>query len=81
MAFKIDKLKTKNHFSFHSMVMYANPEVRDFIEKRSKSLIIQKGCVNFSDVNKFPLDLFAEFLKISVSADFSAVINHYKNKK
>lgn len=80
-VFKYGLAKTKNHFSFHSMVMYANPEVRNFIEERSKSLKIQKGCVNFSDVDKFPLDLFKEFLSISEKADFSPVINHYKSKK
>jgi hypothetical protein len=25
--------KTKNHFSFHSMVMNANPNVKDYIKK------------------------------------------------
>ncbi len=80
-VFKYGLAKTKNHFSFHSMVMYANTEVRDFIKKESNSLKIQKGCVNFRDVKDFPLDLFKKFLEISASADFSPVINHYKNKK
>jgi hypothetical protein len=80
-AFKYGLAKTKNHFSFHSMVMYVNSEVRNFIEKNSAYLTIQKGCVNFRDVENFPLDLFKEFMTLSASADFSSVVNHYKNKK
>ncbi len=80
-VFKYGLAKTKNHFSFHSMIMYSDQEVYKFIVENSKGLRIQKGCVNFSDVYKFPLDLFKEFLTISEKADFSPVINHYKRKK
>ena len=80
-VFKYGLSKTKNHFSFHSMIMYSDQEVYKFIIENSKGLRIQKGCVNFSDVYKFPLDLFKEFLTISEKADFSPVINHYKRKK
>lgn len=80
-VFKYGLAKTKNHFSFHSMVMYANSNVHDFIEENSNSLKIQKGCINFTDVNDFPLDLFKEFITISASADFSPVVNHYKSRK
>lgn len=80
-VFKYGLAKTKNHFSFHSMVMYANSDVRDFIEKNSKFLKIQKGCINFKDVNDFSSDLFKEFMTISASADFSPVVNHYKSRK
>ena len=80
-VFKYGLAKTQNHFSFHSMIMYSNQEVRNFIVENSKSLKIQKGCVNFKTVNEFPLDLFKEFLLISKTADFSPVLNHYKKKK
>ena len=80
-VFKYGLARTKNHFSFHSMIMYSNQEVRKFIMNNSKELKIQKGCVNFNDLNNFPLDLFREFLSISAKADFSPVINHYKKKK
>ena len=78
-VFKYGIAKTQNHFSFQSMIMYSNHEVRNFIVENSKSLKIQKGCVNFKTVNEFPLDLFKEFLLISKTADFSPVLNHYKN--
>jgi len=80
-VFKYGLAKTKNHFSFHSMVMYVNSDVRNFIEENSNSLKIQKGCINFRDVDDFPLDLFKEFITISASADFSPVVNHYKGRK
>lgn len=80
-VFKYGIAKTKNHFSFHSMVMYANKELIDWITDNSKSLKIQKGCLNFKNANDFPLPLFKEFLIISSKSDFSKVIDRYKNKK
>ncbi|NAS31955.1 hypothetical protein GTQ40_13290 [Flavobacteriaceae bacterium R38] len=80
-VFKYGLAKTKNHFTFHSMVMYANPPVHKFIVENSKSLKIQKGCINFNTSNEFPLELFKEFLTISAKTDFTPVINHYKTKK
>ena len=80
-VFKYGLAKTKNHFSFHSMVMYAHEDVKNFILKHSKTLKIQKGCVNFKDVTDFPLPLFKEFLRVSAAANFSNVINHYMSKK
>lgn len=80
-VFKYGLSKTKNHFSFHSMVMYAHDDVRHFIAKQAKHLKIQKGCISFKEAEDFPLPLFQAFLSFSASADFSEVINHYKNKK
>lgn len=80
-VFKYGLAKTKNHFSFHSLVMYTNPSVKDYIEKNAKALKIQKGCINFIHARDFPLDIFKQFLIISAAADFSPVINHYKSKK
>lgn len=80
-VFKYGLAKTKNHFSFHSMIMYANSDVRNFIKENSNSLKIQKGCINFKNVDDFPVELFKEFISISASADFSSVINHYKSRK
>ncbi len=80
-VFKYCLAKTKNHFTFHSMIMYSDHKVRKFIVDNSKDLKIQKGCINFSDVDKFPINLFKEFLTISEKADFSLVINHYNKKK
>lgn len=80
-VFKYGLAKTKNHFTFHSMVMYSNKNVYNFIVEKSESLKIQKGCINFRNLVDFPLDLFKEFLSVSASIDFSSVINHYKNKK
>ena len=80
-VFKYGLAKTKNHFSFHSMIMYSNQEVHNFIIENSKFLKIQKGCVNFNTLDKFPLDLFKQFLLVSKTADFTPVINHYKKRK
>jgi len=80
-VFKYGLAKTKHHFSFHSMIMYSDQEVREFIVNNSKNLKIQKGCVNFTNLNEFSIELFKKFLLVSAQADFSPVINHYKKKK
>ncbi len=80
-VFKYGLAKTKHHFSFHSMIMYSDQEVREFIVNNSKNLKIQKGCVNFNNLNEFSIELFKKFLLVSAQADFSPVINHYKKKK
>ena len=79
-VFKYGLAKTKLHFSFHSMVMYSNQKVHDYIVKNSESLNIRKGCVNFNTVDAFPLDVFKEFILLSKKADFTPIINRYKNK-
>lgn len=80
-VFKYGLAKTKKYFSFHSMVLYTNTELRNFLTENGKSLKIQKGCINFTELAHFPLALFKEHLLLSKKADFSSVINHYKNKK
>lgn len=80
-VFKYGLVKTKTGFSFHTMAMYANPELRDYLKENSKGLKIQKGCVNFKSFVKFPTELFEEFIKLSAEKDFTPVVDHYKKKK
>ena len=42
-VFKYGLTATKNHFSYHSMVMYANPDVLENFKKISKGIKFQKG--------------------------------------
>ncbi len=79
-VFKYGLAKTKNHFSFHSMVMYAHNEIRENLSNSDANLKLQKGCVNFTRAEDFPLKLFENLMKRSASMDFSSVIEHYKNK-
>jgi hypothetical protein len=77
-VFKYGLAKTKDHFSFHSMVMYAYPEIADYIKSKTKGLKFQKGCINFPKAEDFPLETFREMLKLSADKDFSPVLQRYK---
>jgi len=79
-VFKYGLTVTKNHFSYHSMVMYANPDVLENFKKESKNIKFQKGCFNFKSLETIDLSKFETFLKLSAQKDFAPVINHYKKK-
>lgn len=80
-VFKYGLAVTKNHFSYHSMVMYAYPKTIEEFKTTSKGIKFQKGCFNFKALENINLSSFESFLKDSAKQDFSPVINHYKNKK
>ena len=80
-VFKYGLTKTKTGYSFHSMAMYANPDLFNDLKLKMTKAKFQKGCVNFKSLDDFPVDLFEEHMKKSAKCDFSMVINHYKNKK
>lgn len=79
-VFKYGFAKTKRHFTFHSMVMYSNPDILDFVKQNMKSVKIQKGCINFKSFRDFPIDVFKELMVLSAEKDFTPIIEHYKKK-
>ena len=80
-VFKYGLTKTKNHYSFHSMVMYSNADVLEYIKKYvKKGAKVQKGCVNFKNTSQLPIEIFQEIMLLSAKKDFSPVIEHYKKK-
>ncbi len=80
-VFKYGLTKTKTGYSFHSMAMYANPDLFNDLKSKMTKAKFQKGCVNFKSLEDFPVDSFEEHMKKSAKCDFSMVINHYKQKK
>lgn len=80
-VFKYGLAVTKNHISFHSMVMYANPLLMDHLKGQLVDVRFQKGCINFSGLEDFPSTVFEEHLRLSASVDFSSAINRYRIKK
>ena len=79
-VFKYGLARTSKGVTFHSMVMYANPEIAAFAKKNLKNVKFQKGCFNIADLANFDLDRFDEMMRISAATDFSPVIAQYKNK-
>ena len=80
-VFKYGLAATKTGYSFHSMVMYANPDVADFVKKNMTGIKLQKGCINIADLAGFDLDVFEQMMHLSAARDFSPVIAHYKSKR
>lgn len=80
-VFKYCIAKTKKHFSFHSLIMYAAPELHKLAKESFPGAKLQKGCLNFTSLDDIPADKFTKFMKASAKADFSPIIAHYKSKK
>lgn len=80
-VFKYAVAKTRTGYSFHSMVIYGNPNLYNDLKAKLAKAKFQKGCINFKSVEDFPIKIFEEHIRKSAKCDFSNVINHYKNKK
>ncbi len=80
--FKYGLAKTSKHFTFHSMAMYAFPEVMEFSKKSfiGKGIKFQKGCINFPTLDSLSIEAFEKVLELSAKQNFETVINHYKKK-
>jgi len=68
-VFKYGLAKTKHYYTFHSMVMYNNLDISDFIKQNTTVLKIQKGCINFKSFNELPIDLFKEIMILFAEKD------------
>jgi len=79
-TFKYALTSSKHHFSFHSMVMYANPDIWQLTQDLLPTVKQQKGCINFKKTEQLPLEAFTKLIKQSAQKDFSPVIDHYRKK-
>ncbi len=80
-VFKYALARTKNHFTLHSMVMYAYPETVTQLKEQSSKLKFQKGCINFKSLSDFPLSEFSALIQLFAEKDFTPILQHYKSKK
>ena len=80
-VFKYGLTMKKDHFSFHSMVMYTYPDLREELKAKTKGIKFQKGCLHFKTLAQINSADFQEFIQASAQQDFSPVIAHYQNKK
>jgi len=80
-VFKYGLAKTKHHYTFHSMVMYGNKDILEFVKQNMKGVKTQKGCVNFASFSEFPIEVFRKLMVLSTEKDFGPIIEHYKKRK
>ncbi|WP_395373818.1 hypothetical protein [Marinicella sp. W31] len=79
-VFKYALTRNKHHFSFHSMVMYANADIYQLTGDLLPHVEQQKGCINYKSIEHMPLQSFIELIQQSARKDFSPVIAHYQKK-
>ena len=80
-VFKYGLTVAKNYISFHSLVMYSNPELMDELKSKLPKAKFQKGCINFKSLDEFPESVLTAHMQRSSQIDFSPVINRYLKKK
>ncbi|MBS1492951.1 MAG: TfoX/Sxy family protein [Bacteroidetes bacterium] len=80
-VFKYGVAKTKSGYTFHSMAIYANPELYADLKSKLKKAKFQKGCVNFKSLEDFPLSVFDKHMIKAAKFDYSKVIEHYNKVK
>ncbi|WP_343558871.1 DUF1801 domain-containing protein [Sphingobacterium sp.] len=80
-VFKYGLTVAKNYISFHSLVMYSNPELMDELKSKLPKAKFQKGCINFKSLDEFPESVLSAHMQRSSKIDFSPVINRYLKKK
>ncbi|GAA4180916.1 MULTISPECIES: DUF1801 domain-containing protein [Sphingobacterium] len=80
-VFKYGLTVAKNYISFHSLVMYSNPQLIDELKSKLPKAKFQKGCINFKSLDEFPESVLIDHMQISSKIDFSPVINRYLKKK
>jgi len=80
-VFKYGLTVAKNYISFHSLVMYTNPELMTELKLKLPKPKFQKGCINFKTLDEFPESVFAEHIQTSSKIDFSPMIKRYLKKK
>ena len=72
--------KTASGYTFHSMVMYANPDIAEFVKVNLSSVKLQKGCFNIPALDALDLSAFEQIMVLSAEKNFQPVIDHYKKK-
>ncbi len=80
-VFKYGLAKTTKHYTFHSMVMYAFPELLEELKSKTKGIKFQKGCFNFSSPERLEMSVFQEFMQHSSEKDFMPIVRKYQAKK
>lgn len=69
--------KTKKGLTIHHMVMYAFPQVKQFIELNKGDMVIQKGCLNIKSLENTDLKTLHRFFQLSSEQDFVSVMRKY----
>lgn len=69
-TFKYAIANPKGHISFHSMIMYGHPTLKETYMPLLPQAKFQKGCINFSKLDNFPYDVISELIKDSARCTF-----------
>ncbi|MEM8772315.1 MAG: hypothetical protein AAGD92_11750 [Pseudomonadota bacterium] len=73
--------KTKRGLTFHTMVMYAFPDIGVLAKKTLSGVKLQKGCINIIRPATLSLDAFEDFIAAGAKKDYTGVVEYYREKK
>jgi len=71
----------KNYMSLHCLPMYMNPAIHAKYLPLLPNANFQKGCINFTNMKEFPLEVLTAFIAECSSVNIAEVLENRKNKK
>lgn len=71
---------TKNHMSLHCMPIYMNPALHAKYVPLLSAAKFQKGCINFTDGEDFPIAVLTALITDCSTIDIAAVLENRKKK-
>lgn len=71
---------TKNHMSLHCMPIYMNPALHAKYVPLLPAAKFQKGCINFTNGEDFPISVLTALITDCSSIDIAAVLENRKKK-
>ncbi|MCB0619719.1 MAG: hypothetical protein KDC43_23570 [Saprospiraceae bacterium] len=79
--FKYAFASEKKHLSFHSMVMYCYPELRERFQSRFQTAKFQKACINVARPAEFDLETFDDFIRESSAYPYPSPLQLQRRAK
>jgi hypothetical protein len=80
-VFKYALASPKGHISFHSMVMYGNPKIKEKYMPILPKGKFQKGCINFPNLKDFPFDVVEDLIRDSAGCPYPPDLSQYRKSK
>ncbi len=67
----------KNHMSLHVLPMYGHKPLHEKFTKLLKKAKVQKGCINFKNIEEMPLDMAELLLTDCAKIDMEALMKKF----
>ena len=71
----------KSHLSLHCLPIYMNPALHEKYLALLPKAKVQKGCINFTGTDDFPIDIAASLIADCAPVNIAAVLENRKKSK